>query len=60
MKAPINAVPCVLCRNLVSLAEAKTDDTGRTVHEACYFEQLLLRQAQVTKELKSGERPRSS
>jgi hypothetical protein len=59
MKAAITAVPCIVCRNLVSLAEAKTDELGRTVHEACYFEQLLARQARGAEELKSRERPSS-
>jgi hypothetical protein len=58
MKTPINAVPCILCRNLVSLESATTDDIGRTIHETCYIEQLLARQAQVTEELNSGKRPR--
>jgi hypothetical protein len=58
MKTPINAVPCVLCHNLVSLDSAKTDDLGRTIHETCYIEQLLARQAQATVELKIHDRPR--
>jgi hypothetical protein len=56
MKTLVDAVPCVLCRDLVSLKSATTDHLGRTVHEACYFEQLLVRQAQVTEELKRRER----
>jgi hypothetical protein len=56
MKTPIRAVRCVLCHNLVLLTQAKTDDMGRTVHETCYIEQLLARQAQATVLLKSRER----
>ena len=55
IRTPIHAVICVLCRNLVSLESARTDDNGRTVHEACYLERLLARQAEVTVELKSRE-----
>jgi hypothetical protein len=60
VKTLVDAVPCVLCRNLVSLKSAKTDHLGRTVHEACYFELLLARQAQITEELKSRERPKKA
>jgi hypothetical protein len=60
MKAPIKAVTCVLCRNLVSLESAKTDHLGRTVHETCYLEQLLARQSEATVELKRPETPRKA
>jgi hypothetical protein len=37
------AVTCLLCRNLVSLENAKADELGRAVHEDCYVRALTFK-----------------
>jgi len=37
MTIPVSYLPtCQICKKTVTLALAKTDEHGRTVHEGCY------------------------
>jgi hypothetical protein len=41
MTVPVSHVPrCHICKKLVTLELAKTDEEGRTVHEGCYLLKL--------------------
>jgi len=45
MTFPVSYLPtCNICHKPVKLETAKTDDSGRTVHEGCYLFKVTVEQ----------------
>ena len=55
--------PCSICNELVELETAKTDETGKTVHEECYVQKISLkgsiRPPPITSDARHNDNPLS-